>query len=65
MLMFWVRPLGGLAGYLTVITLVRVLVRHQPFSVAAMGLYASAYVVSVALVWCGYLAWERLASSSR
>ena len=51
--------LAGLAGYLTAITLDRVLVRHEPFSAAVMGLYAAAYVVLVALTSCGYVIWER------
>lgn len=51
--------LGGLVGYSTGLPLARMLVHHQPFDVATMGVAAGCYAGVTALIWGAFLGWER------
>lgn len=53
------RTIGFGIGLSAGFPLARALARHEPFDVATMGLAAAGYAVAAALVWGGYLTWER------
>lgn len=57
--MLAVRTIAGLIGYSVGFPLGRMLVHHQPFNVATMGLCAVGYTAVTALIWGGFLGWDR------